>query len=492
MKIEHYQASPLTYMGAQRKGVRDPFPQSPSRQDHLKRSLAEPFPTALEVPLPKDVSAAIEFLKRNKYEPLKAFWDSQIIALKELVKNPLCSPADWYALRPTEFAKAPCSLLIGCIAQLAKFTGIVAMNWLANYVFGFPITGSISQPIAFPLSGKPDNPNPLTRESLMGSSIGRFKARAVRSPQCADTLWKEAIAQVELGRLGKPLALNSTGRYTDQASLPLNNAFRFAVIQGVKVRACDDLKASLTNKACSVLSPIALPSWGRLSRIALELSSAHRDLAIGKGDASGAYKTLPIDPADALSASVTLQGPDKKWYGFISRSHIFGPAAAVVHYNTFSRLLVSLFVRLFGIPTIGYFDDFGFMVFETVSAKALGAFKEFCALLGVSQSKKKCSGGRINSALWAQATLPAFSNKFKLSLPLDEEKSPKWIEPISGYVRARSIDRKSLGELSGRLSFAQTNIFGKLARPLAQTLSDKLHTYPYTASIDSDLDCILR
>ena len=492
VKIEHYQASPLTYMGAQRKGVRDPFPQSSSHKDHFERTLAEPFPMALDTPLPKDVSEAIAFLKRRKDESLVTFWDSQITALTKLVNDPHCSSAQWYDQRPAELANAPKSLQVGCIAQLAKFTGIGAFHWLANYSFGFPITGNISQSLTFPMTAKPDNPHPITRESLFDSAIERFKSRAVRSPQKADVLWKEATAQVELGWLDPPRPLNSSGRFADQPDLPINNAFRFAVVQGEKVRACDDLKASLTNRACSVLSPITLPSWEHLSRIASELSSAHRDLALGKGDESDAYKKQPLTPADALSAVVTLQGPDRKWYGFISRSQIFGSTAAVVHYNTFSRLLVSLFVRLFGIPMIGYFDDFGFIVFETISAKALATFESFCSLLEVSLSKKKCSVGRINSFLGIKATLPAFANKFKLFLSLDDDKSAKWVELISEFIRSRSIDHKSLDKLIGRLSFAQTNIFGKFARSLAQILYDKLHAHPYQSALGDDVVCILR
>ena len=87
VKVGRYQSSPLTYMGDQRKGVRDPPPQSSSHQDHLERSLDEPFPMALDMPLPKDVSSAIEFLARNRVESLVTFWAPQIHALKDLVEN---------------------------------------------------------------------------------------------------------------------------------------------------------------------------------------------------------------------------------------------------------------------------------------------------------------------------------------------------------------------------------------------------------------------
>ena len=84
-------------MGAREKGARDPFPQAASREDHLNRALSEPFRMAVEVPLPGDVSAAIEFLKRTQDGPLKEFWDPQILALKELAQNPLCSSTEWYS-----------------------------------------------------------------------------------------------------------------------------------------------------------------------------------------------------------------------------------------------------------------------------------------------------------------------------------------------------------------------------------------------------------
>ena len=478
-------------MGNQRKGVRDPFPRASSHLDHLDRALSEPFPMATEIPLPDDVRTALAFVKRTPDSSLKLFWKSQLEALDTLSKDPLCSSEDWYAQRTPDFAQAPNSLRIGLIAQLADFTGIGAAGWLSQYVFGFPITGTIAQSKTFPLSEKPDNPNPLARDSLFVGAIERFKTRSRRSPPHALTLWKEALTQVGEGWLLAPRQLNSSGRFCDQPELQLNNAFRFAVVQGQKIRACDDLKASLTNRACSVTSPITLPSWEHLSRISSDLSTSHRNLALGKGGESDAYKKLPLSPEDSLTAVITLQGPDGKWYGFISRSLMFGSTAAVVHYNTFSRLLVSLFVRLFGIPMVGYFDDFGFVIFQTVSREALDTFRDFCRIIGTSLAAKKCSVGTANSFLGIRAVLPSTSNAFRLSLSLDPEKAAVWSTLLEDYIKTRTIDHKSLDRLIGRLSFAQTNIFGKFARSLAQALYDKLHAHPYKENIDEPTLLIL-
>ena len=70
------------------------------------------------------------------------------------------------------------------------------------------------------------------------------------------------------------------------------------------------------------------------------------------------------------------------WYGFTPRSQIFESVAPVVHYNTFSRLIMALFVRLFGTPGVAYVDDFGFVIFEGLRESALKSFVEFFGLLG--------------------------------------------------------------------------------------------------------------
>ena len=165
------------------------------------------------------------------------------------------------------------------------------------------------------------------------------------------------------------------------------------MIPGEKVRACDGLKASLTNKACSALSPITLPTWEHVAQISSALALSRRPLALGEADESDAYKKQPLCPADSTSAVITLYGPDGKWYGFLPLSRIFGAAAPVVHYDAFSRLLVSLFDRLFGIPTAGFFGDFGFAIFANIMDQALETFIEFRQVLGVHLSAKKCAVG---------------------------------------------------------------------------------------------------
>ena len=160
--IHQYVPPPLSYMSDQRKGVKDPFPSAKSYKDHLAQAMEQPFPMAADCPLPDDVLEAIKFLARSSDRALTDFWRAQLSALTTLAAHPICSPKHWYDLRPAELSSAPKALNIALIAQLSAFTGIGALNWLSGYIYGFPITGHISQPMTSPLTPKPDNPAPLS------------------------------------------------------------------------------------------------------------------------------------------------------------------------------------------------------------------------------------------------------------------------------------------------------------------------------------------
>lgn len=147
-----------------------------------------------------------------------------------------------------------------------------------------------------------------------------------------------------------PRLLIDQGRFRDASAFPVNNDFRFAVVQSAKIRACGDLKAAETNWPRSVFAPISPPSWERVAQIPNDMDGARRALSLGNADESDAYKKLPLIPSDSFAAAITLRGPDIKWYAFAALPKFVGSTAAVVRYNDFPRLLASLFL----IAYLGY------------------------------------------------------------------------------------------------------------------------------------------
>ena len=133
-------------------------------------------------PLPNDVKRAVSFMKRTSAVDLEAFWPHQIRALRHLAQHKDCSPATWYENRSTSMQSAPSNLNVSLVAQLTPFFGLGAQSWLAQYIFGFPITGTIAQSALYPLTDKPGNPTPISIDELFIDAPARFKARATRPP----------------------------------------------------------------------------------------------------------------------------------------------------------------------------------------------------------------------------------------------------------------------------------------------------------------------
>ena len=80
---------------------------------------------------------------------------------------------------------------------------------------------------------------------------------------------------------------------------------------------------------------------------------------------------------DTSMAAIALWAPTaQKWYGFTPRALMFGATASVLHYNTFSRILVTLVNRLFGIPLLAAYDDLGAPMLAALCIVALGVVKE--------------------------------------------------------------------------------------------------------------------
>ena len=133
----------------------------------------------------------------------------------------------------------------------------------------------------------------------------------------------------------------------------LSIAFRFGVEQSDKLRACDDLCHARTNLACVVETPIKLVSWDHLAELSNLANTSDRDWALFKADHEAAYKQLPLDYNHTKLAVIALRSPvDGQWYGFLSRTLMFGAVSAVLHYNVLPRLLSELVSQLLSIPVL--------------------------------------------------------------------------------------------------------------------------------------------
>ena len=146
------------------------------------------------------------------------------------------------------------------------------------------------------------------------------------------------------------------------------------------------------------MTPIQLPRVDDLCEIANQVLKSHGDVWFFKADHKDAYRQVPLRPADAPAAVITLKNPQSGHvFGFVPKTLVFGSASAVLGYNLVARAAQSLFVRFFKIPLICYFDDFaGAGSSEEESRLVLACFNRMNALLGPKDEPRKRKGGSRN------------------------------------------------------------------------------------------------
>ena len=119
------------------------------------------------------------------------------------------------------------------------------------------------------------------------------------------------------------------------------------------------------------------------------ISSTPRDWRLFKAVREEAYKQLPTDWAHSKLAAVALRCPrGGRWYGFFSRTMLFGAISAVIHYNTLSRIISEIVCKTIGVPVLRYFEDFASLLPDSLAAQGIQLFSPWCELLGISLKPK--------------------------------------------------------------------------------------------------------
>ena len=282
--------------------------------------------------------------------------------------------------------------------------------------------------------------------------------------------------------------LSASGRPAGHGSDSYNIAFRFGVAQADKLRACDDLRHSLTNVACAVATPIQLVSWDHVAQLSKLMCTDNRPWQLFKADHEAAYKQLPIRLSDQRTAIIALRHPTSgNWFGFKSRTLMFGSVAAVLHYNCFARSISTIATILLGIPLVSYVDDFAALLPAELAQGALEIFTRFCDLLGIRLKRAKSEVGPSVTFLGLMGSFPSQATNFRTGITLPREKAAARADIINAFSKARNIPFQQLEKLIGKLSFSQTQLFAKFARAQLRPLYRKLYRKVYNAKL-ADLE----
>ena len=197
--------------------------------------------------------------------------------------------------------------------------------WLQQFRFGFKLIGTPSPHRTCPPSPKLVDKAPLSPTKAAKANCRRFTESHRKSGfKNAQKPWAEAIEQNHKGWIAAPFPRSKTqGPFVIQYHM-INIYFRFGAEQADKLRACDDIRYSMTNLAFAAVTPIKLASWGQVAEMCRSIRHIRQDWHIVKADHEAAHKQIPVDWEHSQLSAVALRPPsDGRWYGFLSRILMF-------------------------------------------------------------------------------------------------------------------------------------------------------------------------
>ena len=295
-----------------------------------------------------ETKLAADFACKSDPREIAACWDSQIITMSSLVSDLESRQQQLGESIHPDIKPDAVRVQVLAFRRLACQFGLEGSRWVGQFPTGFPIAGVLSRKGTF--AENPSTAHPADNRVLFETSEARFRERAAKTgTKNAPTLRREDIRKVEKGWLCPPVELESAGCPAGFRPGCFKIAFRFGVEQAAKLRPCGDLKHILTHSARSAVTPIKLVSWDHLSQICRRIWQKGMDWALFKADHEADYKQIPLSPKDKAYALIAPRSPtDGKWFGFVSRTLTFGAAAAILHYNVFSRMITALVCRKMG------------------------------------------------------------------------------------------------------------------------------------------------
>ena len=199
----------------------------------------------------------------------------------------------------------------------------------------------------------------------------------------------------------------------------------------------------MANLCTIALTPITLPTWDHLAQIAKRVHHANTDWAFLKGDHASAYKQLPLVPRYANLTAIALRNPQAgKWTGFVPNVLRFGAVSAVIRYNCFPIALPVLINRIFGIPLVSYFGDFGSFPPASIAPEDLEVFANATELPKSDQNTIKSRCDRSIEFLGLTGGFPQIESGMLLRIYLPQEKNPKRSGIIDEILLLRHIRHK--------------------------------------------------
>ena len=284
----------------------------------------------------------------------------------------------------------------------------------------------------------------------------------------ADTMLKELIEELRLGRMGGPFLAPTwwpcnTAELPDRYNIPLPDdeisaSFCFSVEQSDKIRRCEDFKHSFLNSTVCVHDT---PHHDDLS-VFVELIRAHFDLQIQAQawaqDLDGAYRQFPLrDPRDGFCILQLGSGPLLLQHHALS----FGAVSSVWGFNRAADALCFLARRIFQICVGHFVDDFvGIENSQTIHS-GFDAFSAVFRCFGLNMKDKKSLAPSSHQKILGVMVHIRDSD---IVLSPHPDRLEKLRNALLKIQTQQFLSVQEAQRIAGKLVFLTSSLFGQLGK----------------------------
>ena len=116
--LSHYESSPYTYMGKQRRGDFVPIKDADNNLGRAKNAIGLELFLARQIPLPEETQEANKFPTSAPPESIIASWNKQLARLDTTIAQSATIQEEWKQQTPDSISRVTGELKTGAIAQL--------------------------------------------------------------------------------------------------------------------------------------------------------------------------------------------------------------------------------------------------------------------------------------------------------------------------------------------------------------------------------------
>ena len=305
-----------------------------------------------------------------------------------------------------------------------------------------------------------------------------------RNVKLLNSLRDDPHSQDLLDATVKDQKLGRMGPFVDPSTVDLDTnliARRFAVVQGEKVRPCDDESANDFNQH---FVPEEKLDWDGADHVVSSLEAFHasrmqssepnaveREPSVIKADVDAAFRRVPLPAAQRRFA----------WVAFRHKGSVlmcqhyalaFGMIGSVFGWDAIGALLCILLRRLLFLPLLRWVDDFYAVVRQgkgrLVSQHALSCLSRVVrAFLGPSSlaDHKLCEGPDTTIIGLVFMYIQGF-----VTVKISADKRIKWLAQIKDILKSKTLSLRQAQKLAGRLGFCAQHCFHRLGRAMVRII----------------------